>query len=762
MPRVPTYQQQVNPQALPGARYSANANAASFGGVQAEQMGRLGRSVQGVGQSIMDWANRPEVRAAKEREKRAQAMDKLNKAMSEIRTLNQDYYGRKGEAALKVLEDGTKAYGDVRRKYMAELEDEKARAVFSQAYDGFMNRHLGRLSELQIKATAVQENAVRDAWNLEAIEQGVMNWDDSDLHSQNLSGIEANTRRNNEGQSPDVMKRLVKEAAYNYTQQVVMSVAQNQGPDVALRKLDEFTEMGKFDPRVAGKLRDELKAKVEAKNLKGRVHTLAQEALHSGKPLEEQLSWARDLAGDYGSDVADAVESKVLRWNKQKEAVETQKNRELTANLSKQFYDRGEALTVEEMEAAVEDSGLPVAEQLTIMAPWRKVIDARLDSAKREALKQEKDQALLRFEDLFEQAIVDPQKAEAYLSIDENKLAPIIGRDAAEDIKKRQAQLRTGNISEENNFFAQATKYFKANTAAPVRSDYSDAVAFGDARKEQERQRLTFLAKAKDMVRDPEFQKLSPIDKQKSFNALFFTAVGTNTGAKKTMLQVEQEWMSEGGFEFPEDIRTREGISEEVMLTPISGKPLLYKVKDPEQARNLFAEHNPTAYAEMDPRDFDNITSATVDIASGRAVVNVNVGTVAKYDLPWFFTGSISVDRPKQGAVNYEVLKTLHGDTTDPEFLANALNDGRARVEVMLPSEEDARRNTIMAGDPLAGLVRKRYTVDEFMKDATIDEIKDVNPTRARTPKHLAYVTVDDNTFVVSPKQLKFALKKVR
>jgi hypothetical protein len=385
MPRVPTYERRVTPDILPGARMAANASGESFGGAQAADMAQLGGALFRVGAAVHDWANRPEVKEAKQRAKIAEANDALNRAYAEGRSLSQELYSQSGQDSTKVLDTGTVRWNEIRAKHLSEIKDEETRQVFAAKFDSHLNDQLARLSEQQIRNTDKVEKEVQTARIAEIHQQGLVLAGDSanlESHADLLRGVAVNAGQIYKSDAPEVRAQKVREAQGLYVNDVVTSRAKAGDYDGAIKFLEKYNEQA--DPRTRGELMKGLTEKrdVEAKETK--IHDAAQKIFNSGVPEEKQLAEARKLP----AEIADQVEQKITRWNRQQEAAKRDQEQAQLRGVSDQLLPdlASGTLTYEKARDIIQKSDLPASTRASTMMEVQKQIDAQFDAkAKKEA-----------------------------------------------------------------------------------------------------------------------------------------------------------------------------------------------------------------------------------------------------------------------------------------------------------------------------------------------------------------------------------------
>jgi hypothetical protein len=254
MPRIPTYESQVNEIATPGARYQSRANADTFGANTWGQIGKVADAVENFSSVIM--RNNAVQDAEK---KKSQIRDTLVQARTEALQLQSEINALKGSEAQDAFNLANKKLTEIRQKYSDQFQDDDSKEMFKASFDPVMMSHLEHANGFQSKSREDFKAATMAAENKTAIDEAIQFQSNPAAIAKSEETVILNTRAKNRGMPESVVKQEEQTSIHNLHLQIVNSKIQAD-PKGALDYVN--ANWDKFDPSQ----RDALKKNVTDKS----------------------------------------------------------------------------------------------------------------------------------------------------------------------------------------------------------------------------------------------------------------------------------------------------------------------------------------------------------------------------------------------------------------------------------------------------------------------------------------------------------------
>jgi len=268
MPKVPQYQRQVQLDKAPvmSARYSANANASNFGGVQASQLGDVADALGSVAKATSAYDR------YRDRQDATLARDKKNEVETNIfQYFESDIYNRSGKNAFNTAEDADKYMDELSRDASKNSENDNQKEYFKASFSDMTKSYMARALSHQEDQKRQYEVATLDAENQTSVDVAVSN-KDADAIKNMVETITANTSYKYAGSSKDVVNSKIAEELNLAHTEVLRSIAKDS-PQSAREYLK--THWDSFNPVLRDKLRGEVESMAEVQDLKDKAADLS-------------------------------------------------------------------------------------------------------------------------------------------------------------------------------------------------------------------------------------------------------------------------------------------------------------------------------------------------------------------------------------------------------------------------------------------------------------------------------------------------------
>lgn len=301
MAKVRTLDPQVQAAALPDTRRSSNASGASFGGAQAADLKDFGTALTNVGEGTTKAAGVFAIQS-RDRKDKSLVRENLNSAESEMREIEGDLRRPENrDKAIDAYSNAQKSLTELRKKYAAQLGNDRQRDLFLSSYDAQMNSVLDRAFQLQETTRVQYEKITRDAQNQSAVENAVAaRTDPKEILNSEITII-ANTKAETKGLPKEFVDASVASAKNNLHSSVFNALLEDD-PRLAQGYLEQNWD--KFNPAT----REAQKKDSDQKAFDWTVRETAKTLVDSGF-TEEQINAEIDKIDD--PKKADALRARI-------------------------------------------------------------------------------------------------------------------------------------------------------------------------------------------------------------------------------------------------------------------------------------------------------------------------------------------------------------------------------------------------------------------------------------------------------------------
>lgn len=189
---IPVYQQQVQEQVSPDARYVGASSDASFGGTQAKQLGELAKGISDTGTALLSMERKTD--KIKATEAYNQSLIDYNKWLYGDGTPeNKGALMRTGNEALTVNDEYAKFKDETKKKYLSTLTNEYAKELFSASYDDHAVTVGGEVNKFHAQQVDNAYKNSLDGNSYLAFNNAINGRNNYDIIDKNWVDIKANT-----------------------------------------------------------------------------------------------------------------------------------------------------------------------------------------------------------------------------------------------------------------------------------------------------------------------------------------------------------------------------------------------------------------------------------------------------------------------------------------------------------------------------------------------------------------------------------------